>query len=78
MNNKEAEIEEFRKRKKLCTEETLRRMKSDEELQKDAKYRERLYDWVKNGCYGLKPLKRRVENVIQQREANIEPSLLIK
>ena len=78
MNNKEAEIEEFRKRKKLCTEETLRRMKSDEELQKDAKYRERLYDWVKNGCYGLKPLKRRVENVIQQREANIEPGVFIQ
>jgi hypothetical protein len=32
MNNKEAEIEEFRKRKKLCTEDTLRRMKSDEEF----------------------------------------------
>jgi hypothetical protein len=78
MNNKEAEIEEFRKRKILCTEDTLRRMKSDEELQKDAKYRERLYDWVKNGCQGLKPLKRRVKNVIQQREANIEPSVLIK
>lgn len=76
--DKEAEIEEFRKRKKLCTEETLRRMKSDEELQKDAKYRERLYDWVKNGCYGLKPLKRRVENVIQQREANIEPGVFIQ
>lgn len=76
--NKEAEIEEFRKRKKLCTEDTLRRMKSDEELQKDARYRERLYDWVKNGCYGLKPLKRRVENVIQQREANIEPGVFIQ
>lgn len=53
-------------------------MKSDEELQKDAKYGERLYDWVKNGCYGLKPLKRRVKNVIQTREANIEPSMFIQ
>lgn len=46
---KEAEIEEFRKRKKLCTEETLRKMKSDEELQKNAKLRERLYDAFMSG-----------------------------
>lgn len=49
MNNKEAEIEEFRKRKKLCTEETLRRMKSEYELQKGAKRRERLYDLFTRG-----------------------------
>lgn len=49
MNNKEAEIEEFRKRKILCTEDTLRRMKSEYELQKGAKRRERLYDLFVGG-----------------------------
>ena len=46
---KEAEIEEFRKRKILCTEDTLRRMKSEYELQKGAKRREQLYDLFTRG-----------------------------
>ena len=50
---KEKEIAEFRKYNKYYTSETIRLMKSEEELTKDAKYRRKLYDYYVNG--GLKP-----------------------
>ena len=68
MNNKEAEIEEFRKRKKLCTEDTLKRIKLELELQKGAKRREQLYDAYMRGEV----------DVIRTREGNFIPSVLIK
>ena len=53
MNNKEAEIEEFRKRKKIMTSDTIWRMKNELELQQGAKRRERLYDLVVGGSVNV-------------------------
>ena len=56
MQSKDEEIAEFRQTHKFYTQETMRRLASEEELQKRARYRQRLYDWAINGQIGLKPL----------------------
>lgn len=72
MNYKEREKEFYRKlfskQKKLCTEDTLKRMKLELELQKGAKRREQLYDAYMRGEV----------DVIRTREGNFIPSVLIK
>jgi hypothetical protein len=56
MQTKEDEIAEFRQTHKFYTEDTMRKLASEEELHKRARYRERLYEWAINGQIGLKPL----------------------
>lgn len=56
MQTKDEEIAEFRQTHKFYTEDTMRKLASEEELQKRARYRQRLYDWTINGQIGLKPL----------------------
>lgn len=50
---KEEEIEEFRKRKKIMTADTIWRMKNELEIQKGAKRRERLYDLFVGGSVNV-------------------------
>ena len=56
MQTKDEEIAEFRQTHKFYTEDTMRKLASEEELNKRTRYRERLYDWAINGRIGLKPL----------------------
>lgn len=56
MQTKDEEIAEFRQTHKFYTEDTMRKLASEEELRKRARYRQRLYDWAINGRIGLKPL----------------------
>ena len=54
MGTKEEEIAEFRKSQSYCSAATLRKIKQDELLQQNARYRERLYDAILTGeslCY---------------------------
>lgn len=50
--NKEAEIAEFRRKHLYYTAESIRKIKRDELLQENARYRERLYDAILNGETG--------------------------
>lgn len=59
MQTKKEEIDEFRKRKKIMTADTIWRMKSEFELQKGAKRREKLYDLFVGG-----------RDAVRQRERN--------
>jgi hypothetical protein len=55
---KEEEIAHFRRTHKFYTEETMRKLALEEELNRHAEYRQRLYDWTINGQIGLKPLSK--------------------
>lgn len=56
MQTKDEEIAEFRQTHKFYTEDTMRKLASEKELRKRARYRAQLYDWAINGRIGLKPL----------------------
>lgn len=52
---KEQEIERWRGKHRFYTEETMRKLASEEQLSKNARLRCKLYDWVINGRIGKMP-----------------------
>ena len=55
MINKQAEINNFRRQNQFYTTDAMRQIQQEYELQKNAAYRRKLYDWVINGRIGRKP-----------------------